>query len=75
MKGLNLQDGDNNLLFFYTLADGIPISDPVEIDAASDDIDPDAILDADECDFHSVWATMDGNNYDIARRNGVLVAD
>ena len=41
----------------------------------SGDIDPDAMLDADECDFHAVWATLDGDNYDIARRNGVLVAD
>ncbi len=52
-----------------------PIGDPVEIDSASDDIDPDAMLDADQCDFHAVWATLDGNNYDIARRNGVLVED
>ncbi len=66
---------NNNSIYLITLVNGEPLDEPEEIDINTDDIDPDAILDADQCDFHSVWATMDGDNYDIARRNGVLVED
>ena len=64
-----------NSIYLVTFVDGAPISEPEEIDGNTDDIDPDVILDMDQCDFHSVWSTMDGANYDIARRNGVLVED
>ena len=62
-------------IYLYTLVDGVPLGPSEQIDNSTDDIDPDAVLDTDQCDFHSVWATMDGDNYDIARRNGVLVED
>ncbi|MFH1515624.1 MAG: hypothetical protein ABIG42_09215, partial [bacterium] len=59
-------------VWLVTLIDGAPLGPAEEIDNNADDIDPDAILDADQCDLHAVWSTMDGDNYDIARRNGVL---
>ena len=59
-------------IWLNTLVGGAPIGAAEEIDNNIDDIDPDVILDADQCDLHSVWSTMDGDNYDIARRNGVL---
>ncbi len=62
-------------IYLVTFVDGAAIGDPEEIDDNTDDIDPDVILDMDQCDFHSVWSTMDGDNYDLARRNGVLVED
>ncbi len=62
-------------VYLYTLVDGTPIGTPQMIDGSDDDIDPDAILDADQCDLHALWSTMDGDNRDIARRNGVLVED
>jgi hypothetical protein len=65
----------NKSIYLVTLVDGIALGPPQQIDGSTDDIDVDAILDADQCDFHAVWATMDGDNYDIARRNGVLVED
>ena len=66
---------NNKSVYLITLIDGKSIGDPIEIDNNTDDIDPDGILDTDQCDFHSVWATMDGTNYDVARRNGVLIED
>ncbi len=66
---------NNKSIYLLTLVDGILISTPEEIDVTSDDIQPDGILDSDQCDFHSVWSTRDGNNYDLARRNGILVED
>ncbi len=64
---------NNKSIYLLTLVDGDPIGPPEDIGVNADDIDPDAILDADQCDMHAVWATLDGNNYDIARRNGVLM--
>ncbi len=60
-------------IYLYTIVGGTPIGPPEQVDMNTDDIDCDAILDTDECDFHAVWSTMDDTNYDIARRNGVLV--
>jgi hypothetical protein len=62
-------------IFLVTMIDGVPMCPPQEIDDSVDDIDPDVILDSDQCDLHSVWSTKDGDNYDIARRNGVLIQD
>ncbi len=69
-----LYENDKSI-WLVTLIDGVPMGAAEEIDINTDDIDPDIILDADQCDLHSVWATMDGDNYDLARRNGVLVED
>ena len=65
----------NKSIYLVTWVGGSPIGDPEEIDNANDEIDPDVILDADQCDLHTVWSTKDGTNYDIARRNGVLMQD
>jgi len=62
-------------VYLATLINGEILCEPEELDNNTDDIDPDAILDADECDLHSIWSTMDGTNYDLAIRNGVLVED
>jgi hypothetical protein len=62
-------------VFLATLVDGQLIGPPDEVDLSVDDIDPDAILDSVTCDLRAIWSTMDGNNYDLARRNGVLVED
>jgi hypothetical protein len=64
-----------NSIYLATLVGGELIGDPEEIDGSNDDIDPDVILDMDQCDMHSVWSTLVETNYDIARRNGVLVED
>ena len=66
---------NNKSIYLLTLVDGNPIGPPEQIGNNSDDIDPDAILDTDQCDLHAVWATLDGNNHDLGHRNGVLVED
>jgi hypothetical protein len=64
----------NKSVYMLTLVDGAQVeASPFEVDVNTDDIDPDVILDTDSCDLHTVWATYNGANYDIARRNAVLM--
>ncbi len=62
-------------VFLATLVDGFSIGPPEEIDDNTDDIDPDAIIDKDDCNLHAIWSTMDVDNYDLAVRNGVLLEE
>jgi len=66
---------NNKSIYLLTIVGGDLLGPPELIGNNNDDIDPDAILDVDECDLHMVWATMDGDNHDLAHRNGVLVED
>ena len=64
----------NKSVYMLTIAGGVQVeAAPFEVDVNTDDIDPDVILDTDTCDLHTVWSTTNGTNYDIARRNAVLI--
>ncbi len=66
-----------NEVWLFTSLDGGENFDGPELVSTpgSMNIDPDMIIDADEGHLHVVWAYMDGDNYDVGRRNAALIEE